>query len=254
MKMYMAQGIDNKRGSMFDEAKQMLMEQLMKLRFLMSLQSKCESFTKKLVFRTQKDGHKLPAPRRGHSGGAAQGSSSVTTVARVQGDSTVARQPEWPTYTATIHKMEDTSYDTASTEAPLMAIGQQTLNDVYQDTLEDSPAAVSLLPKIEPDETATFSEPPAKTPSQQVSSPSSTRTIQSTNMNCSQPARIGEKGKGPGKSKGNMNSPLLSQTTTPKQTIPTSTVVTEPQDRPIQTTPTVTVKAEPTNTGYKEQH
>ncbi|WAR13064.1 SLIP-like protein, partial [Mya arenaria] len=288
MKTYMAQGIDSKRGSMFDEAKQMLMEQLMKLRDVKSVKDILitdlrrgfeplwEAPSKSLVARqafakvldeftvkmrviyqeagiqNTEDGHKLPAPRRGHSGGAAQGSSSVTTVARVQGDSTVARQPEWPTYTATIHKMEDTSYDTASTEAPLMAIGQQTLNDVYQDTLEDSQAAVSLLPKIEPDETATFSEPPAKTPSQQVSSTSSTRTIQSTNMNCSQPARIGEKGKGPGKSKGNMNSPLLSQTTTPKQTIPTSTVVTEPQDRPIQTTPTVTVKAEPTNTGYKE--
>ncbi|WAR13059.1 hypothetical protein MAR_027239 [Mya arenaria] len=32
MKAYMAQGIDNERGSMFDEAKQMLMEQLNKLR------------------------------------------------------------------------------------------------------------------------------------------------------------------------------------------------------------------------------
>ncbi|WAR13049.1 hypothetical protein MAR_027229 [Mya arenaria] len=116
------------------------------------------------------DGNKNAAPTQGHLGGAAQGSGSVTTVARVQGISTVARQSEWPTYTDTIHKKEDTSYDIASTEASLMAFGQHTLNDFYEDPMEDSPleivksspAFVSLLPKIEPDETPTFSEPQAK--------------------------------------------------------------------------------------------
>ncbi|XP_052816525.1 uncharacterized protein LOC128243066 [Mya arenaria] len=312
MKKYMAEGIENKRSSMFDGAKRMIMDELMKLRaelfqhvkgvkdilitdmrrgfeplweapstslvarqefakVLDEITVKMRDIYREAGIANTEDGKKNAAPTQGHLGGAAQGSGSVTTVARVQGISTFARQSEWPTYTDTIHKKEDTSYDIASTEASLMAFGQHTLNDFYEDPMEDSPleivksspAAVSLLPKIEPDETPTFSEPQAKKSKQEenqstynqasriaLSSPCSTRTIMSTKMNCSRSAPSGGKGKEPGKGKGKMSSLLLTQTSTPIQTTPTTTVVTEPQDRSIQTTPTVTVKTEPPVTGY----
>ncbi|XP_052816838.1 uncharacterized protein LOC128243248 isoform X1 [Mya arenaria] len=193
MKTYMAQGIDNKRGTMFDEAKQMLMEQLMKLRTELVQDVKSvkdilitdlrrgfepvwEATSKSLVLRQafakvlDEFTDKMRVIYReagirnteeGHNS-LPQESGSVTTVTRVQGDSTVARQPDCPTNTDTIHQMEDFSYDTASTEASPMAIGQQTLNGFYQNPPEDSPAVMSPLPKKEPDETATFSEPQAK--------------------------------------------------------------------------------------------
>ncbi|XP_052817635.1 uncharacterized protein LOC128243746 [Mya arenaria] len=131
-----------------------------------------------------------------------------------------------------------------------MTIGQQTGNDFYQDSMEESrlevvkssPATVSLQPNTESDETATFSGPPAKklkrekshiadqqTSSQQVSSPYSTRMIKLTKKYCSQHAPSGRKGKGPGKGNGKTSSLSL---------------------RPIQTTQTVTVKTKPPDTGY----
>ncbi|WAR13055.1 hypothetical protein MAR_027235, partial [Mya arenaria] len=199
MKGYMAQGIDNKRGLMFDEANQMLMKQLVKLRGvtdslitdlrrgfepLWKATSKSlaarQAFAKDLdefknkmrvIYReagiqNTEEGPLTLAPTQRHPAGAAQGSESVTAVAMVQGYSTVARQPERQSYTNTIHKKKDTSCDTANSET----FGQQTMNDIYQHPLEDSPlevvksipAAVSLLPKTKPDDIAPFSEPPAK--------------------------------------------------------------------------------------------